>query len=141
MAENKGPGYRKCPGVPELNHTCTRRIRSRTICPDCEKAAVDGRVLRTRRCPGVPEVGHSCTTRICSRVRCRICETIYDKYQDHLAGMRQPKVKRWCLKCGREFNASNRFLRLCKGCRESNRAAENNGYDESMYAISVGRGG
>lgn len=135
---NKGPGYSQCPGVPALNHKCIRRIRTRKMCSDCERSAAAGRLVGMRRCPGVPAVGHSCNIKIRSRLRCRRCEYIYIKYQNHLSSLKQ-KIDRDCLKCGKKFVANNRFLRLCKNCRESNHSSTFNGYDETLYTISVGR--
>jgi hypothetical protein len=91
------------------------------------------------RCPGVPVIGHSCNSKLTSAIRCRNCQRVYDNYQAYLYTMKKSKIDRWCLKCGKKFIANNRFLRLCKNCRDTNRSAENSGYDASMYTILVGR--
>lgn len=91
------------------------------------------------RCPGVPAIGHSCNAKIFSAVRCRNCIRVYDNWQAYLFTKKKERIRRWCLKCNKKFIAGNRFLRLCKTCRDFSRSAENNGYDDSMYPISVGR--
>ena len=139
--ENKGPGYSQCPGVPEMNHECSIKIRSRNMCPSCEKIMNTGKINGGRRwrCPGVPAVGHSCNTMRYNRTRCRTCEGVWSKHQNHLKKLDTTRIERWCLKCNRKFTASNRFLRLCKSCREGNRSIELNGYDETQYGLAIAR--
>jgi len=136
---NKGPGYSLCPGVPSLNHVCTRRVRLRKLCPECERAIQIGKIVRVHRCPGVVEIKYKCMVRVKTRIRCRLCEVRYEQYQAGLfKGIEKEKFNRWCLKCDREFVANNRFTRICKRCRENNRSPECNGIDDTQYSISFG---
>ena len=138
---SNGHKYSTCPGVPALQYVCTRRVKTRERCEDCERMIQTGKVTpRIKRCPGVPETGRTCTHRVRTRVRCRLCEVAYDTYLDHLA-KKTPKIRieRWCLGCSKKFIAKNRFVRLCKLCKENNRSNERGGYDDTRYAISFGR--
>jgi len=128
----------QCPGIPELNHKCSRRVLTREICEDCERIKKT-KMFPGRRCPGVPMVGHSCHLLVRRRLRCESCERIHTQHQKYLHKMKL-SIKRVCLKCDREFIAKNRFLRLCDGCRSSNRSSEHAGMDETRYTISIGRG-
>jgi hypothetical protein len=140
MTQSKVGPYRLCPGVPALNHQCTRKIRTREICPDCERTARAGRIVGDRRCPGVSPVGHVCSNRVRSRRRCKTCEEIYDKHQDVISGFKRDKIERKCLRCNKKFIAVNRFLRLCKYCRTANLSTELSGVDEGRYSINIRQG-
>lgn len=136
---NKGPGYSQCPGVPSLNYICTRRVRLRKICPECERAIQVGRMVRVHRCPGVPEIKYKCTKRVKTRDRCRLCQVRLEQYQAGVfKNTKKIKIDRWCLKCDKKFVATNRFTRICKCCRENNRSPELNGLDDTRYSISFG---
>lgn len=129
--------YTPCPGVPELEHKCTKKLLTRKLCEDCERLK---KTIGTpgRRCPGVPAVGHSCNLLVCRRIRCESCQRIYRQHQRHLAEL-DKQIERFCLKCNKKFIATNRFNRLCKNCRSGNCRAENTGFDDTMYSINVGR--
>lgn len=136
MTENPRWSYRRCPGVPGLVPNCFRRLRTRDLCEDCAKSLKAGRMVGERRCLGVPEIMHACGLRVRSKPRCRACAALYQKYQANVA-RNKSHIERLCLRCDKKFVTYNKFIRLCKSCKETNNSAEYAGFSEEHYSINI----
>jgi hypothetical protein len=138
MTDNPRWSYCQCPGVPGLVSECTKRLRSRALCEDCERTAKAGKVVGNRQCLGISAIGHVCIARVRGvSKRCRACLALYQKYLDDIVGLKKSRVDRRCLCCDKAFVTYNKFIRLCKGCKRINSSAEYAGLSDEHYSIRV----
>lgn len=136
MTNNFRWSYRQCPGVPGIISHCNKQLRSRILCEDCERSAILGRAVTEKKCPGVPAIGHTCRARIRNKPRCRTCEALWQKYQADV-GFKKNRVERKCLRCDKPFVTYNKFVRLCKRCKNTNSSSEYAGLSAEHYSVNI----